>query len=192
MTGLSSIVDTTLWYIICLIALFLYVGSMAVTYRAFRDRRNRGPIIIAMLNLTLISILLVILTDCGKAMQPDEFREYSMFQRELFELPFLIYAGIELLIGVVLVSMSLEGSKYRLKNITVESIQQAVDALPEGILIGSEDGVVRLSNLRINILSRAMTGKVLIDINKFWAFIVKEGKEQGDNYLLRLPSNEVE
>ena len=96
-----------------------------------------------------------------------------------------------MLTGVVLVSMSLEGSKYRLKNITVEAIQQAVDALPEGILIGSEDGVVRLSNLRINLLSRQLTGKVLIDVNKFWSYVVKEGKEQGDNYLLRLPSNEV-
>ncbi len=191
MTSLYYIADTPLWYFICVIALFLFVGSMAVTYRAFRDRRNRGPIIIAMLNLTLISILLVVLTDCGRSLQPEEFREYSMFQRELFELPYLIYGGVELLTGVVLVSMSLEGSKYRLKNITVEAIQQAVDALPEGILIGSEDGVVRLSNLRINLLSRQLTGKVLIDVNKFWSYVVKEGKEQGDNYLLRLPSNEV-
>ena len=191
MIGLSSITDSPVWFILCVISLFLFVGAMAVAFRSLRDRRNKVPIIIAMLNLSLISLLIFVLVDCGKAMQPDEFRYITSFQRELYDLPYFVYTGIELISCGVLVFMSLESSKYRLKNVTVDAIQQAVDALPEGILIGSENGVVRISNLRINKLTRQLTGKMLRNSNQFWSYVVKEGKEQGGKYLIRLSSGEV-
>ena len=105
----------------------------------------------------------------------------------MFGTPYYVYVLLEILNCIIWLSLGLEGTSYRSKNITPDAIQQAIDALPEGVAISSEDGTVRLSNLRINNLSRAMTGKVLTNAREFWSYVTTEGSEQGGQYFVRGP-----
>ncbi|MBR5181789.1 MAG: hypothetical protein IKW88_06005 [Clostridiales bacterium] len=124
-------------------------------------------------------------------MKPTTNLYYSQFQKSLFNIPYYSYALIELLSCISLIALGFEDSKYRSGNITYESIQQTIDALPEGIAVYGNDGTVRLSNLKINEVCRSVTGKVLTDANKFWDYVKKEGKEQGGKYLMRTPSDKM-
>ncbi|MBQ1682512.1 MAG: hypothetical protein II067_09930 [Agathobacter sp.] len=116
---------------------------------------------------------------------------YTHFETFLFDLPWLFYAGVEVLIGILLLIGSRENILYSNSSPTSETIRQAVDLLPEGIVISSRDGTVRLCNLKMNDLSKALTGDLLSDAGRLWSVVVETGKEQGGKYLVRLPSKEV-
>lgn len=185
MTGLISVAGTWTWYVICITALILCAGSLSVVFRCISDRRSKAPLIIALLNLTLITLVVIVLMDCGHCLHSYEENEYTLFQLALFGTPYYVYVLLEILNCIIWLSLGLEGTSYRSKNITPDAIQQAIDALPEGVAISSEDGTVRLSNLRINNLSRAMTGKVLTNAREFWSYVTTEGSEQGGQYFIR-------
>lgn len=189
MTGLINIAGTWIWYVICVAALILFVGSLAVLFSFLMDKRRVAPVIIVLLNLLMTGLVIVVLMDCGKYFSDQ--RVYRAFQIAMFEVPYLIYLMVELISCVALFAMIIEGAKYRTDNVTPDSIQQAIDALPDGISISSKDGLVRLSNLKINTLSRALTGKVLTNAELFWDAVIKNGKEQGGSFLVDLPDNEV-
>ncbi len=189
MTGLIDIAGTWIWYVICVAALILFVGSLAVLFSFLMDKRRVAPVIIVLLNLLMTGLVIVVLMDCGKYFSDQ--RVYRAFQIAMFEVPYQIYLMVELLSCVALFAIIVEGAKYRTDNVTPDSIQQAIDALPDGISISSKDGIVRLSNLKINTLSRALTGKVLTNAELFWDAVIKNGKEQGGSFLVDLPDNEV-
>ena len=191
MNGLVSIAGTWIWYVICVAALILFVGSLAVLFGFLMDKRRVAPVIIVLLNLLMTGVVIVVLMDCGHYMHVTNTDAYKAFQTVMFEVPYQIYLMVELLSCVALFAMIVEGAKYRTDNVTPDSIQQAIDALPDGISISSKDGIVRLSNLKINTLSRALTGKVLTNAELFWDTVIKNGKEQGGSYLVDLQDNEV-
>lgn len=191
MNGLVNIAGTWIWYVICVAALILFVGSLAVLFSFLMDKRRVAPVIIVLLNLLMTGLVIVVLMDCGHYMHVTNTDAYKAFQTVMFEVPYQIYLMVELLSCVALFAMIVEGAKYRTDNVTPDSIQQAIDALPDGISISSKDGLVRLSNLKINTLSRALTGKVLTNAELFWDAVIKNGKEQGGSYLVDLQDNEV-
>ena len=180
-----------IWYLLCICALVLFVGAFFVLFRSVKDKRNKIQFIICILNLILTILLNIVFMDCGHALRPTTTHYYSQFQKALFNLPFGYYALIELLSCIALIALDLEDKKYRSGNITYDSIQQTIDALPEGIAVYGKDGTVRLSNLKINEVCRSLTGKVLTDANKFWDYVKKEGKEQGGQYLIHSPSDKM-
>lgn len=185
MSSLSSIADSWIWYTLCICAMTLFVGAVAVLFRSLRDKRNRILILAGIINLILIAVINIVFMDCGHALRPTTTHYYSQFQKMLFGTPYFVYILSELLSCIVLLILGFEGSKYRSDNITIDSLQYAVDALPEGIAVCDVDGTVRHSNLKINELCRILTGKVLTDANKFWFHVEKEGQEQGGKYLIR-------
>ncbi|MBO4426113.1 MAG: hypothetical protein J5776_03820 [Clostridiales bacterium] len=185
MTALISVAGTWTWYVICITALILCAGSLSVVFRCISDRRNKAPLIVALLNLTLITMVVIVLMDCGHCLHAYETNEYTLFQLSLFKTPYYVYTLLEILTCIIWLLLGLEGTSYRSKNITPDAIQQAIDALPEGVAISSEDGTVRLSNLRINNLSRTLTGKVLTNAREFWSYVTTEGSEQGGQFFIR-------
>lgn len=191
MNGLVNIAGTWIWYVICVAVLILFVGSLAVLFSFLMDKRRVAPVIIVLLNLLMTGVVIVVLMDCGHYMHVTNTDAYKAFQTVMFEVPYQIYLMVELISCVALFAMAIEGAKYRTDNVTPDSIQQAIDALPDGISISSKDGIVRLSNLKINTLSRALTGKVLTNAELFWDAVIKNGKEQGGSYLVDLQDNEV-
>ncbi len=191
MSSLFSITNSWIWYALCVSALVLFVGSFSVVFRAIKDKRKTLPVIISILNLILIAVINFVFMDCGHACKAMGNLYFSPFQFALYDIPYSFFVLSELLSCIVFLSLGFEGSKYRSSNLTVDAIQQAVDALPEGIAVCGTDGTVRLSNLKINALCRSMTGKVLTDANKFWSIVEQDGKEQGGTYLMRFANEKV-
>ena len=185
MTSLISVAGTGTWYVICITVLILCVGTLSTVFRCVRDGRNKATLVISILNFVLITALVIVLMDLGHYLHSFEENEYTLFQMSLFETPYYVYVLLEILSCIVLLALGLEGAGYRSRYITPDAIQEAIDALPEGVAVSSEDGTVRLANLRMNNLSRAMTGKVLTNAKEFWSYVTTEGSEQGGQYFIR-------
>lgn len=185
MTSLISVAGTGTWYVICITVLILCVGTLSTVFRCVRDGRNKATLVISILNFVLITALVIVLMDLGHYLHSFEENEYTLFQMSLFETPYYVYVLLEILSCIVLLALGLEGAGYRSRYITPDAIQEAIDALPEGVAVSSEDGTVRLSNLRMNNLSRAMTGKVLTNAKELWSYVTTEGSEQGGQYFIR-------
>ena len=111
MTGLINIAGTWIWYVICVVALILFVGSLAVLFSFLMDKRRVAPVIIVLLNLLMTGLVIVVLMDCGKYFSDQ--RVYRAFQIAMFEVPYQIYLMVELISCVALFAMVIEGAKYR-------------------------------------------------------------------------------
>ena len=73
----------------------------------------------------------------------------------------------EVLTAVILAAEIREHVHYLKNHPTALSIKETTDMLPAGIAFGREDGTVVFSNLAMNSLSRALTGKELTDLSAF-------------------------
>ncbi|MCR5249034.1 MAG: hypothetical protein K6E50_00345 [Lachnospiraceae bacterium] len=187
MSSLGAITDTTPWYIICSVSLILLVGAITILLRAAFDARGRKTTVFAALNLLLAFCLFLALMDCFTIRNVSNagIRAFLPFEEWLFALPHMCYALVEVALGLLLLLSARDALHYRKYNLTQDSIKQALDSLPEGILISSPDGVVRLANLRMNELCRALTSGILKDAGNFWERIRETGKEQGSGVLVR-------
>ena len=185
MTELYAIVDTGIWYILGIVSLILLVGSISVLFRAVFDSRNKRPIAIAAINLVMALFVFIVLNDCSSYTKIKELHIFLSFEEVLFAVPYLFYAGVELVSGIVLLICIRDSAVYRASNLTSASIKEALDILPEGIVISNHDGMVRLSNLKMNELCKMITGDILKDTGRFWNTVSEKGKEQGGKYLIR-------
>ena len=191
MSALYSIADSLLWYIICIAALILLTGSVSILFRTVFDTREIRPLAFAVINVVFDFALFVVLMDCNRYVSPVETRTFYPLQCLFFELPWIFYAGFEIVSGVLLLICSRDNMKYRKEYLTRDAMIEAVNLLPEGISISGMDGSVRLANLRMNDLCKSMTGELYTDAVRFWSYIEKEGKEQGGQFLVRTKDNKV-
>jgi len=191
MNALQTIIYSGLWYVLCAVSLLFVVGTEAILYRAIAEKRKRKPILAGSVNAALAFVLFLILMDCAMTRITSSSEKYLQIELFLFDLPWLFYAGLEVLIGALLLIGSRDNMVYTNSSLTSETIRQAVDLLPEGIVICSRDGTVRLSNLKMNDLAKALSGDLLVDGRRLWSIVAETGKEQGGKYLVRLPSKEV-
>ena len=191
MSALYSIADSLLWYIICIAALILLTGSVSILFRTVFDTREIRPLTFAVINVVFDFALFVVLMDCNRYVSPVETRTFYPLQCLLFELPWIFYAGFEIVSGVLLLICSRDNMKYRKEYLTRDAMIEAVNLLPEGISISGMDGSVRLANLRMNNLCKSMTGELYTDAGRFWSYIEQEGKEQGGRFLIHTKDNKV-
>ena len=73
----------------------------------------------------------------------------------------------ETMTGCILAAAFLELAHFRRSHPTFDSLKETMDLLPVGIAFGKPDGDVVLSNITMNDLSRAVTGKGLTDLSVF-------------------------
>ncbi len=184
MNSLISIAGSWIWYVICISAFILFAGTIPLVYQSLYDRRNKVHFCISVLNLVIISVLLTVLMDCAQFMNSDSPRKYSGFQLTLFNMPYYIYAVVLFISCILFLAIGFEGANYRSHNIVFDTVQQAIDVLPQGIAICTKDGTVCLSNIRINTLCRAMNGKVMADGSEFWNDVEEFGIEQGRQFVI--------
>lgn len=186
MTELYSIVDTGIWYLLGIVSLIMLVGSISVLLRAVFDSRNKRTIAFAVTNLVITLFVFIVLNDCSSYTKIKELHIFLPFEEMLFSLPYLFYVGVELVSGVLLLICIRDSAVYRKSNLTSDSIKEALDILPEGIVIGNHDGMVRLSNLKMNELCKVITSDMLNDTGRFWNTVSQKGKEQGGKYLMHV------
>lgn len=191
MTSLYLTVDSVIWYIICCVSLTLLAGSISILIRIFLDSRKLSARVFAFTNTLFAFLAFVILMDCSRYVSPVEERPFLSFQAMLFDLPWYFYAGVEVVNGVLLLICFRDNVRYRKEYLTGDAVIDAINLLPEGISISDMSGSVRLANLKMNDLCKALTGENYIDAKRFWKYVETKGKEQGGTYLLRTPDDRV-
>ena len=166
MKSLNTLYGTFIWYFLCLASLALVIGTISALIRIGREKRRGRARLFSLASSVLAFLLFVLLMDAGHAAINYDGR-YLPIERALFALPWLIYALGELIVGGLLLCMELDHLRYRKTHLTSDVIRRTVNFLPDGIAISDEGGTVRLSNLKMDILCRELTGEVLSDAKRF-------------------------
>lgn len=166
MKSLNALYGSFLWYSLCIVSLALVIGALSGLIRMGREKRSGRDRLFSLAASVLAFLLFVLLMDAGHAAINYDGR-YLPIERALFALPWLIYALGELIVGGLLLCMELDHLRYRKTHLTSDVIRRTVNFLPDGIAISDEGGTVRLSNLKMDILCRELTGEVLSDAKRF-------------------------
>ncbi len=191
MDALCTITDSWMWYLMCSVSLIQLVGAITILFRTVFDTHKIRPLIFAGANVLLSFLVFFVFMDCSRVVSGSREHCFMPFQLMMSELPSVFWAGVEVLSGILLLICSRDNMKYRTTNLTSDTVIETVNLLPEGIAVSSPEGTVRLSNLRMNKLSKKLTGEILFDANLFWSHIEEAGKEQGGKYLIRTHDKEV-
>ncbi len=173
--------------LLLMIALFLLIGQTAAFLLSLREKNSPKQTLIAALHLLVGFLVFVILLDgydnVNYATIPRDTVQTGWF---VFSLPWALYAAYLVLSALVLLYRFREYRQYKTNTVTPDAIRQAVDLLPEGICVSTEDGTVRLSNLKMDALCRELTGERLSDADRLWKGAEEKGEILGEAFLVRL------
>lgn len=150
----------------CLLLLTL---QMALFFASFRNERSRRIKILYFLHfvfgfvlfyLLLLDIVWNINDPSGEISRPAVLTAFG-------SMPLSVVILMEILLGLFLIAELWGHERYRRNTLSFESVKETLDLLPAGIAFTKPDGTVVFSNLAINSLSRALTGKEFTDLEVF-------------------------
>lgn len=190
MKSLNTLYGTFIWYFLCLASLALVIGTISALIRIGREKRSGRAQLFSLASSVLAFLLFVLLMDAGHAAINYDGR-YLPIERALFALPWLIYGLGELIVGGLLLCMELDHRLYQKTHLTSDVIRRTVNFLPDGIVISDEDGTVRLSNLKMEALCRALTGEVLSDADRFLTKLREQSVGADGQILVKTKSGEA-
>ena len=180
--------NSFLWYAVTMMSLALVIGGLIALVDMIHSHRGSWMMMPTVLIAFAAFAVFMILMDCARyayLSEPDP--RYRSFQLTLFSLPWGYYAGIEVILGFLLILILRNGFLYRRSHLTQDAIRETVNLLPEGICISAPDGTVMLSNLQMDDLCRMVTGSVLSDGIRFRRQVETAGEKQNEDRLLRTP-----
>ena len=90
---------------------------------------------------------------------PDKLREY---------LPVWMVITVLILVSMHCAVLQFQLRRRRQKRITPFSVKEAMDGLPVGLAFCEPDGLPRLANARMNVLSYTLSGRLLDNGKAFW------------------------
>ena len=195
MKAVWQLKNSFLWYAVTLTALALVIGGLAALISCIRVRRRKLIVLFAGLNAFADFMLFLILMDCARyayLSEPDP--RYQPFQLTMINLPWGLYAGVEIILAILLVLILRDHFLYCRSHLTPDAIRETVNLLPEGLCISAPDGTVMLSNLQMDRLCRMLTGSILSDGIRFRQRIETAGEKQNDDCddcLLRTPDEKT-
>ena len=143
----------------------LMTGQMALLFASVRDQRSR-PFRLACLLHFLVNFVLFYLFILEISF-PTDIAALPAALSALAALPVWALVLYEAFTALILSCAFRSIFRYRKEHPTFESIKETMDLLPPGIAFGKADGTVVFSNLAMNSLSRALTGKELTDLSAF-------------------------
>ena len=98
---------------------------------------------------------------------PDrDWAKHSAIARAFAGMPL---AAVLILIGASLAALALCGFllyRYSGEHLTAGAVKETIDNLPAGVCFGEESGTVALSNVKMNELARAVTGRPLRNLRE--------------------------
>ena len=192
MSSISSAFERPGGLLLLLAALLLAIGQTAAFLLSLQEKRRRIQIFAAALHLLAGFLVFVILLDGYDNVRFETIpRDAVQTGWAVFSLPWLVYAAYAVLSALVLLLLFREYRRYKTGTVTPDAIRKALDLLPEGICVSTADGTVRLSNLKMEALSRMLTGERLSDARKLWTSLEQSGDDQGGKRLVRSPQGEV-
>lgn len=190
MKSLNALYGSFLWYSLCIVSLALVIGALSGLIRMGREKRSGRARLFSLAASVLAFLLFVLLMDAGHAAINYDGR-YLPIERALFALPWLIYGLGELILAGLLLYIELDYRLYQKTHLTSDVIRRTVNFLPDGIVISDEDGTVRLSNLKMEALCRALTGEVLSDADRFLTKLREQSIGADGQILVKTKSGEA-
>lgn len=190
MKSLNALYGSFLWYSLCIVSLALVIGALSGLIRMGREKRSDRARLFSLAASVLAFLLFVLLMDAGHAAINYDGR-YLPIERALFALPWLIYGLGELILAGLLLYIELDYRLYKKTHLTSDVIRRTVNFLPDGIVISDEDGTVRLSNLKMEALCRALTGEVLSDADRFLTKLREQSIGADGQILVKTKSGEA-
>lgn len=190
MMKLETLSGTGLWYVLCIISLLLVTGTLWTIPQSLQTIHGKKMRFFAAVNALHSVALLVVLMDCAMYFEHGYGKpDYKAVDRFLFGQPWLLYAGLEVLIAILFVILEVHHMNCRNHFLTEDAIRQTLNLLPEGIVVSDESGLVRLSNLKMDALCRTLTGELLADSNRFWSYLEEKQGSHYDRIILRTPDD---
>lgn len=171
-------------------ALFLVIAQIFALMIALREKR-RGPTAGTALHLAVGFVLFVFMLEAYEIVNFPDIPRRTRTEVFLFDLPWLVYVGLEAVSALLLIRRFEKYRRYRKNTVTPEAIRQTVDLLPEGICVSAPDGTVLLANLKMDALCRDLTGERLFDARRLWEQAERVGEAQGDGLLVHSSREEV-
>lgn len=150
-----------------LINMLLLVLETSLTLAYFRLGKEKG---LRFLCLMQAGVTFVVYTLFIYATYPVIYFKESpvidSFTLVLRGLPLAGVAVFDLISATIFLTLGVRYRRLRSESPTVDSIKEAIDLLPVGITFADECGRILLSNLTMNSLVMAITGKPFTDINQ--------------------------
>ena len=182
MNSLQAVVGTLPGFIVYFAALILTGARFTVLLIFIREKHGKGRILAAAVHFIIGLFFLAVLLDYSYNVLIQDLPEtIHLFEWKLFGLPWLLYAGLEIVSAAVICLNIRYLRRYRDTHLTVDSIRQVVDLLPTGLLFSEADGTVLLANLTMTELYRSLTGELLSDAGRFRQHI--EAASGSDNLI---------
>ena len=147
---------------LCLLLLTMQLALLFAVFRIRTDRRLRVPACLFAL-LGVLVFYLSLLVICWDINYPDGSRALPPLPAAFCSLPVSVMLLYELLTAAGLLFAFRALRRRRKDHPTFESVKETMDLLPAGIAFGRADGTVVFSNLTMNALTRALTGRSLSD-----------------------------
>lgn len=107
------------------------------------------------------------------------------------KLPWIIIVVFLLGIGILELKVYIYNRKWIKDHITATSIKEAIDYLPVGICCYEPNGQIILKNYKIEKISRALTGKDLLNAVTFLDELNAESKKTEKGAIIQLENGEV-
>lgn len=146
----------------------LLTAQMALSFASFQDgrRRFRYGCLLHLL-LSFVCFWLMLLDIDSNDFRPDASMPLPPARSAFTSLPLWVMFLYEALTALILFVELLSIFRYRKTNPTFESVKETMDLLPAGIAFGNEDGTAVFTNLAMDSISRALTGKTLTNLSVF-------------------------
>ena len=179
MSSLQSAVGTLPGYFIYFAASLLAAAQLVLLFQLIEKRQSVARILAALVHFLFLFYVLSFLLDYSyNAVVEKQPEVLYGFELCLLSLPWLLYAGLELVSAAVIILQLRIMRRVRENQLTPDAIRQTVDHLPTGLLVSEPDGTVLLANLRMTELCRKLTGELLSDAGRFWDSIEKTSEDR--------------
>ena len=188
MSSWVTVCRTAPGYVILLILFLLGTCQLAVLIQSKDRKRNAMRMLPEILHFVLLFTALTLILDF--LWRIDNHRDLSVpgilcdAERALFSLPWLIFAGAEVLSGFFIFLHAKGLIRYRRTHLSQNAVKETVDYLPVGIGIGELDGTPVLVNLKMNELAKKLIGSAVYDMNLFRDGIRRAGTEQNGRWVV--------
>ena len=147
----------------------LLTAQMALLFAAFRDGRSfrfRFACLLHVL-LSFLCLWFPFMDIDSNIFRTDALIPLPAARSAFTALPVWTLFLYEALTALILLAVLRNVFRWRKDHPTSYSIKETMDLLPAGIAFARPDGTVVFSNLAANGLSRALTGKTMIDLSSF-------------------------
>ena len=147
----------------------LLTMQMALLFAAFRDGRSFRFRFACLLHLLLSFLFLwfPFMDIDSNIFRTDTPIPLPAARSAFTALPVWTLFLYEALTALILLAVLRNVFRWRKDHPTSYSIKETMDLLPAGIAFARPEGTVVFSNLAVNGLSRALTGKTMIDLSSF-------------------------